>query len=86
MLIGVIVWSIAHLLVNGDLSSIVLFGGIGAWAISSILLINATEGECTRPSPGPIKGDIKLGIIGLVLFGVIAAIHTYLGYSPFGAV
>ena len=28
MLIGAILWSIAHLLVNGDLESIILFGGI----------------------------------------------------------
>ena len=29
MLTGQILWSVAHLLVNGDLASIVLFGGIG---------------------------------------------------------
>ncbi len=28
MLIGVVIWSVAHLLVNGELSALVLFGGI----------------------------------------------------------
>jgi uncharacterized membrane protein len=85
MLLGTIVWSIAHLLANGDLESIILFGGIGLWALSSIFLINHQEGPWTRPEPGPIAGDIKLVIIGLVLFSIIVAIHTWLGYSPFGA-
>ena len=36
MLTGVIIWALAHLLVNGDLASIVLFGGLGLWAAVSI--------------------------------------------------
>ena len=33
MLTGVMVWALAHLLVNGDLASLVLFGGLGLWAL-----------------------------------------------------
>jgi uncharacterized membrane protein len=86
MLWGSIVWAVAHLLVNGDLASLILFGGIGAWALASIFVINTTEGEWKRPKAGPISGDIKLVVIGFVLYIAIAAIHTMLGYSPFGAV
>ena len=32
MLIGIIVWSVAHLLANGENRSVVLFGGFGLWA------------------------------------------------------
>ena len=38
MLGAVKVWALAHLLVNGDLGSIILFGGILAWAVRGCLL------------------------------------------------
>ncbi len=83
MLTGVVVWAVAHLLVNGDAQSVVLFGGLAVWAVAEMLVINATAGPWVRPEPGPAKGDIRLIVIALVLYGVIAAIHTWLGYWPF---
>lgn len=83
MLTGVIVWALAHLLVNGDVASLVLFGWLGAWAVASILLINSREPGWVRPAPGPVSGDIRLVLITLVIYGLIAAVHTWLGYFPF---
>ena len=83
MLTGVLVWALAHLLVNGDLASLVLFGSMAAWAVVEMLVINAKDGPWNRPEPGPISGDVRLIAISLVAFGVIAAIHTWLGYYPF---
>jgi uncharacterized membrane protein len=83
MLTGVIVWAIAHLLVNGDVASLVMFGWLGAWAIASMVLVNAREPAWVRPAPGPVSGDIRLAVIAIVLFAVIATIHTWLGYWPF---
>lgn len=83
MLTGALLWAIAHLLVNGDLASVVLFGAIGAWAVIEMIVINATAGPWERPEPGPISGDFRLLVIGLVLYVVIVGIHTALGYSPF---
>ncbi|MEN8936191.1 MAG: NnrU family protein, partial [Planktotalea arctica] len=40
MLLAVKIWAVAHLLVNGDLASIILFGGMLAWAVGSVILIN----------------------------------------------
>ena len=82
-LTAVIVWAVAHLLVNGDVASLVLFGGIALWAVANMALINARDGAWVRPEPGPLKGDLRLAIIALVLYGVIAAIHTWLGYPVF---
>lgn len=83
MLWGTAVWAAAHLLVNGDLASVVLFGGIGLWTFVQMALINRGEGAWQRPETGPISGDIKVAVITLVLYGVIAGVHTWLGYSPF---
>lgn len=83
MLMGVIVWGVAHLLVNGDLASIILFGGMILWALGSIFLINKQEGPWQRPAAGPVAGDVKLLVISAVVFVVIVGIHTALGYNPF---
>ena len=83
MLTGVMVWAVAHLLVNGDLASLVLFGGLGLWAAASVAVINAGEPDWTRPAPGPVSGDIRLLAITAVVFAVIAGVHAWLGYWPF---
>ncbi len=84
-LTGFSLWCIAHLLVNGDLASLILWGVLLVWALAEIPLINARE---PRPAPfegGSLAGDIRLGVITLVVYAVIAAIHTWLGYWPFPA-
>ena len=84
MLTGVIVWAVAHLLVNGDYASLLLFGGMGLWAVLEMMMINAQDGPWQRPAPGPITGDLRLLAITLVLYGAIGGIHAWLGYWPFG--
>ncbi len=83
MLTGVIVWAAAHLLVNGDLHSIVLFGAMAVWAIAEMLVINAREPDYTPYEGGSTAGTIRFAIISAVVFAVIAAIHAWLGYWPF---
>jgi len=82
-LVAVKIWAIAHLMVNGDLASIILFGGMLVWAVASVLLINRSE-EWVRPEPGDAKKDKLLVIITVVSFVVITVIHALLGVSPFG--
>jgi uncharacterized membrane protein len=83
MLTGVIVWGTAHLLVNGDMASVVLFGSMLVWAIVEIIAINAAEGAWTRPEPGPAIYDLRLLAISAVVFAVITFIHGLIGPSPF---
>lgn len=82
MLSGMVLWSVAHLLVNGDLASIVLFGSLGLWAVAEMVLINRA-GPWKRPKPGSIGGDIKNLVGTLLIFGLIAYVHIWLGYNPF---
>ncbi len=81
-LTAVKIWAVAHLLVNGDLASLILFGGMLAWAVGSVILINRA-GPWVRPKPGSAKKDILLVVITLVLFAVMTAIHAWLGVWPF---
>jgi uncharacterized membrane protein len=84
MLTGVMVWAVAHLLVNGDYASLLLFGGLGLWAALEVVMINAKAGPWQRPAPGSLAGDLRLVVITLVIYAGIAGIHVWLGYWPFG--
>jgi hypothetical protein len=84
MLGAVKVWALAHLLVNGDVASIVLFGGMLAWAVISLIMINKAEGVWLRPEIGPFRNDVIYGVVSLLIFAAIAYVHTWLGVSPFG--
>ena len=84
MLTSVIVWAVAHLLVNGDLASVILFGGMLIWAVGDMVAINRMEPAWTPPAPGPVSRDLLHLAIAAVVFVVIVLIHTWLGYPPLG--
>jgi len=83
-LTGVIVWGIGHLLANGESRSIVLFGGLTAWAFIEILLLNRRDGAWVKPDPVPAKKDVILVVAGLTFYLIVAFSHRWLfGFSPF---
>jgi len=83
MLVGFKIWAIAHLLVNGDLASIILFGSMLAWAVAQVILINRATSWAPDRSIKPGAKDAKLIFAWLVMFAIVAAIHIWLGYNPF---
>jgi uncharacterized membrane protein len=83
-LTGFSIWAVAHLLVNGDTASLVLFGGLLAWAIVEILLINAQEGPWARPERAPFKKEIVAVVVTIVVTVVVMGIHYALGVTPWG--
>jgi uncharacterized membrane protein len=83
-LTGFSLWAAGHLLANGNLSAVILFGGLLIWALAEMVLINRAQPEWTPPEPGPIRKEFTSVLATLVLFGVVAWIHTWLGYYPFG--
>ena len=83
MLWGTVIWAVAHLLVNGDQASVVLFGGIGLWALVSIVVINRAQGWTPPTNGRGIKGDAMALTGTLVLYGIAAGIHVWLGHPVF---
>ncbi len=77
-------WAIAHLLVNGDLASIVLFGGILIWAVVSVILINKAEPRGPLPEPAPVGKEIGAVVGAVAVMGVVMLIHNWLGVQPWG--
>lgn len=81
---GFSVWAIAHLLVNGDTPSFILFGGLLVWAQVEIQLINAQEGPWVRPDRAPVKKEVVAAVVTLVMVTVVMGIHFALGVKPWG--
>lgn len=76
-LTGMAAWSIAHLLANGDHRSLVLFGGLGTWAIVEIFAINRRDGAWIRPETPPLSRELVGIVITLVVFGLLAWAHPW---------
>lgn len=83
MLGGVKLWAFAHLLVNGDLAGIILFGGLLAWAVVEVIVINKSEPDWTPGEPGTYGKDAMFFVASIVLLGIIGYIHGLVGPSPF---
>ena len=82
MLTSVKIWAVAHLLVNGDLASLILFGSMLAWAVLAMILINRTE-TWSAPDPGATKQDFVLVFMVFSIFLLISAFHWIFGVWPF---
>lgn len=83
-LTGFKLWAVAHLLVNGDLRSFVLFGGLLAWAVVSVIVINRAQPEWVRPAPRPVAKEFVAIGATIVVTLVVMLIHNWLGVRPWG--
>ena len=83
-MLAVILWSVAHLLVNGDSRSVLLFGGLGAWAVFEIILCNRRDGAWRKPDVVPFSADMIVAVIAVAAFAVFFFLHKALfGVLPY---
>lgn len=76
MAFAAIFWATGHLLANGDLASVILFGGFFVYAVLHIL-IGTLNG--VRPTPVVREGHNLLSVLGgIALYGVMTQLHTVL--------
>jgi uncharacterized membrane protein len=69
MLVGVKLWAFAHLLSNGDLGSIVLFGAILAWAVFDRISLKRRTDAGALPIPiGGWGNDIAAIVVGTLVY------------------
>jgi uncharacterized membrane protein len=86
MLMGVFVWSLSHLLTNGTSRALVLFGGLGIWALIEMPLLNSRIGVWEKPSAPALIVEAKGLIISAIIFAVALWLHPYFaGVSPLSA-
>ncbi|MGQ7847960.1 NnrU family protein [Granulosicoccus sp. 3-233] len=87
MVLGVKVWAVAHLLANGRLGDIVLFGAFLVWAIVDYAASrrrDRRDGIVRQPAAGISRDAMAVVIGGLAWFAFAFWLHLVLiGVSPF---
>lgn len=82
-LTAVTLWGIGHLLANGEARAVLLFGGLAAWSVAQMLLINRREGPRALPEPAPWSRDLALTALGGALFVALLYVHgAWFGVAP----
>jgi uncharacterized membrane protein len=77
MLAGVKIWALAHLVANGDLGSILLFGAILAWAVMARISAKRRRDE-VRDHAGPavapagVRNDVIAVVVGVAAWFAFA--------------
>jgi len=84
-LTAVKLWALAHLPVNGDSASLILFGGLLVWAALEVVIINQQDGKprLNKPQPSLLR-EVAAIAITLLVYGVTAYLHALLGYPVHG--
>ncbi len=73
MLAGVKLWAAAHLLANGDLGSIILFGSFLAWAVFDRISLKRRSDAGAPPIPvGGMTNDLIAVAVGVVAYLALA--------------
>ena len=74
MLAGVKAWALAHLLVNGDLGSMILFAAFLAWAVYDRIAVKR-RGDSGAPPSGFTAGDAIALAVGSVAYAAMVWLH-----------
>ncbi|WP_295046099.1 NnrU family protein [uncultured Paracoccus sp.] len=77
-------WAVAHLLVNGDLPSLVLFGGLLIWALVEMAVLNRAGAWQRRTGPFPVRKEIMAAAGAVIVMLAVGLIHGWVGPWPFG--
>ncbi len=79
MLIGTKLWATAHLLANGTLADVLLFGSVLLWAGLDRLSLSRRPPRPVRTAPPNRWNDLVAVVLGLAVYGLILRyLHTLL--------
>jgi uncharacterized membrane protein len=86
MLLAVKLWATAHLLANGTLADVILFGGFLAWAVADRISVNRRPARAIPAAPVSKLNDMVAVVVGLALYALFAFRwhQTLIGVAPFG--
>jgi uncharacterized membrane protein len=87
MVAAVKLWALAHLLANGTLADLVLFGAFLAWAVANYISVRRRDRAAgVVYVAGPLMRDVAAVVIGLAAWAVFAVwLHgAWIGVRPFG--
>src|SRR5687767_5642646 len=84
MLAGVKFWALAHLLANGMLADVLLFGGFLAWAVADRISFKRRVVRPIQTAPPSKMNDVIAVVAGLAIYvAFVLWLHTWMiGVSP----
>jgi len=74
-LTGVVAWGVGHLVAVGTARAIILFGGMAAWALIEMFLINRRDGPWLKPDKAALKNDVTLVAFSVLVY--LAFLYTH---------
>jgi uncharacterized membrane protein len=83
MLLGIKSWAFAHLLANGDLGALILFGALLAWAVYDRIAVKR-RGDMGAPRSEFAIGDVIALVAGSVAYFAMFWLHPLLIGVPIG--
>jgi uncharacterized membrane protein len=85
MLLATIIWAVAHLLSNGTLADLLLFGSFLVWAIAELVSLRYRTPHPIKGLPAPsTRNDAIAILVGLVLYAATLVLtHAwFVGVTP----
>ena len=81
MLIAIIIWSLGHLLANGDLASVLLFATLGLFAVADLISVLLRSPRAPRQPVSWIY-DLLTIVVGSAAYALVARFHMVLFGMP----
>ena len=84
MLLAVKLWALSHLLANGTLADVLLFGGFLAWAVADRISLKQRPVRAVPGAPAGPANDVIAVVGGLALYvATVMFLHRWLiGVAP----
>lgn len=86
MLAGVKLWAFAHLIANGDLGSIILFGAFLAWAVYDRIALKRQGPAAAPPAVASWRNDVAAVVVGTLIYLALGLVFhpLVIGVPAFG--
>ena len=86
MSLGVLLWSVSHLVANGELASLFLFGGFAVFAVLDMFRFKIGSSDrrvaAVPAKPASLTKDFLAVVIGLIGYALLVAFHGSLFGVP----
>jgi uncharacterized membrane protein len=70
MLVAVKLWAVAHLISNGMLADVLLFGAFLAWAVADRISYKHRQQRPLKGAPPAARNDVIVVIVGLAIYAL----------------
>ena len=79
-------WALAHLIANGDLGSILMFGTFLGWAVFARIAAKRRTDETVATAPSGYTNDIIVVLLGIVIYLALGFVFhpIFIGVPVFG--